>query len=70
MNLYIAAVVLIDCICMYVQNKYDIQKICACEITDDRNAQRVVFRIIRVGKEDGAYKHLDFEAPVAMASEW
>ncbi len=54
---------------MYVQNKYDIQKICACEITDDRNAQRVVFRIIRVGKEDGAYKHLDFEAPVAMASE-
>ncbi|XP_064400650.1 target of rapamycin complex 2 subunit MAPKAP1-like [Halichondria panicea] len=50
-------------------NKYDIQKICACEITDDRNAQRVVFRIIRVGKEDGAYKHLDFEAPVAMAKE-
>ncbi len=54
---------------LYVQNKYDIQKICACEITDDRNAQRVVFRIVRMGKEDGTYKHLDFEAPVAMASE-
>jgi len=28
----------------------------------------VAFRIVRKGKDDGNFKNLDFEAPVAIAS--
>ena len=46
---------------------YEVKKICACEITDEKNPNRTVFRITRLSKED-VYKNLDFEAPVAIAS--
>ena len=47
---------------------YEISKICTCEIIDEKNPQRTVFRVIRVGK-DGNYKNMDFEANLMTASE-
>ena len=47
---------------------YEISKICTCEIIDEKNPQRTVFRVIRVGK-DGNYKNMDFETTLMLASE-
>ena len=47
---------------------YEISKICTCEIIDEKNPQRTVFRVIRVGK-DGNYKNMDFETTLMIASE-
>ena len=47
---------------------YEISKICTCEIIDEKNPQRTVFRVIRVGK-DGSYKNMDFETTLMIASE-
>ena len=48
---------------------YEISKICTCEIIDEKNPQRVVFRVIRISK-DGSYKNMDFETNLMTASEW
>ena len=53
---------------MCLQMSYEISKICTCEIIDDKNPQRTVFRVIRVGK-DGNYKNMDFETTLMTASE-
>ena len=45
------------------------KKICGCDIIDDKNPAKNVFRVIRLSK-DGGYKNMDFEAPVAITSEW
>lgn len=47
---------------------YEVKKICACELLDDKNAAKRAFRIIRLAK-DGSYKNLDFEAPQGMTKE-
>ena len=47
---------------------YEVKKICACEILDDKNVSRTVFRIVRLGK-DNSYRNLDFEAPHVITSE-
>lgn len=39
-----------------------------CEVIDDKNPSKNVFRIVRLAKD--GYKNLDFEAPVAITSEW
>ena len=51
----------------HFQMTYEVKKVCACELLDERNASRRVFRIIRLAK-DGSYKNVDFEAPQATAS--
>ena len=48
---------------------YEIKMICACEIIDDRNPAKSVFRIVRQAK-DGTYKNLDFEVPSVTASKF
>ena len=53
---------------MCLQMSYEISKICTCEIIDDKNPQRTVFRVIRVGK-DGNHKNMDFETTLMTASE-
>ena len=53
---------------MVLQMSYEISKICTCEIIDEKNTQRTVFRVIRVGK-DGNYKNMDFETTLMIASE-
>ena len=50
------------------QTTYEIKKICAWEIMDEKPSQRTVFRIVRIGKV--SYKNLDFDAPTAIASEF
>ena len=52
----------------FSQTTYDIKKICACELIDEKASQRTVFRIVRIGKD--SYKNLDFEAPNVIASEF
>jgi hypothetical protein len=52
----------------FFQMSYEISKICTCEIIDEKNPQRTVFRVIRVGK-DGNYKNMDFETTLMTASE-
>ena len=47
---------------------YEISKICTCEIMDEKNPQRTVFPVIRVGK-DGNFKNMDFETTLMTASE-
>lgn len=48
---------------------YEVKKICACEIVDDKNPAKTLFRITRQAKDASGYKTTDFEAPVAVASE-
>lgn len=50
-----------------LQIAYEVKKICACEIIDDKNPSRTLFRIVRLAK-DGNYKNVDFEASHAMTS--
>ena len=45
------------------------KKICACEIIDDKNPAKTVFRIVHQAKDE-TYKNVDFEAPIAITSEW
>ena len=47
---------------------YEISKICTCEIIDEKNPQRTVFRVIRVSK-DGNYKNMDFETTLMTSSK-
>ena len=51
---------------MCLQMSYEIAKICTCEIIDDKNPQRTVFRVICVGK-DGNYKNMDFETTLTAS---
>jgi len=44
-----------------------VKKICCCEVIDDKNPSKNVFRIVRQSK-DGGYKNMDFEAPSAITS--
>ena len=52
----------------HIQSVYEIEKICACEVIDDKNPQRTVFRVVRISK-DSNYKNVDFEAQVSTASK-
>ncbi len=61
--LYVYRIVL----CVF-QMSYEISKICTCEIMDEKNPQRTVFPVIRVGK-DGKFKNMDFETTLMTASE-
>ncbi len=46
---------------------YEVKKICCCEVIDDKNPSKNIFRIVRQSK-DGSFKNLDFEAPSAITS--
>ena len=48
---------------------YEVKKICACEIVDDKNPAKTLFRITRQAK-DANYKSLDFECPLPVASTY
>lgn len=50
-----------------LQTTYEIKKICACEVMEEKSSQKATFRIVRIGK-DGNYKNLDFETSSVIAS--
>ena len=49
---------------------YEVKKICACELVDDKNPAKALFRITRKAKDASGYKTMDFEAPLTVASKW